>query len=114
MSMDKLADVARRLKEIAHGIRLSDESNHRQLRFEGLLLCDVINELADSVMKVEWKGFKRRYNVRTAEKCCATCKHGLEGHEGECCCKHPYVEDRPSSDCMINSVCDLWEKGSAE
>ena len=112
--MDKLADVARRLKEIAHGIRLSDESNHRQLRFEGLLLCDVINELADSVMKVEWKGFKRRYNVRTAEKCCATCKHSMEWYAVECRCKHPYVEDRSSSDCLINSVCDLWEKGCAK
>lgn len=63
-----------------------------------------------------WEEFQKAHNFRAAEKCCANCKHGEVGYEGECGCFHPLIDtdDRPWYGNMINDVCDLWEqKGGA-
>jgi len=59
-----------------------------------------------------WREFEKAYNVRTTEKCCETCKHGIVGYEGECDCKNPILDESILGDTTwINEVCDLWEKG---
>ena len=38
--------------------------------------------------------FKRHFDVRECEKCCATCKHGVDMcDDGLFWCKHPLVKD---------------------
>ena len=58
--------------------------------------------------------------LRDVEKCCATCKYGEHGWEGEMSCDHPeltYVDEDgcPSkADLGLKiaqyTVCDLWQK----
>lgn len=64
-----------------------------------------------------WAEFKERHNFRLADKCCANCKHGSVGYEGECDCEHPLIDsdERWLLGNMIDDVCDLWErKGCAQ
>lgn len=62
-----------------------------------------------------WREFEKAYNVRLAEKCCASCKHGDVCYEGEANCNHPFVRGELPRGGMIDDVCDLWEKkGGAE
>ena len=59
----------------------------------------------------------RLFVFRMAEKCCANCRYGVEGYEGECDCSHPLVDadERWRMGGTIVNVCDLWErKGGAE
>lgn len=67
--------------------------------------------------------FERIFNVRIAEKCCASCKHSDIEVEGDATCKHPKRNDKgqlskedavstyKTFNVMQSSVCDLWEKG---
>lgn len=64
-----------------------------------------------------WREFQKAHNFRAAEKCCANCKHGEVGYEGECSCFHPLIDtdEHLWSGNMVNDVGDLWErKGGAE
>lgn len=77
-----------------------------------LRVIDVIEgrqPLGDPAPKMTWDDFTKKYNFRQTERCCATCKHGAEGYEGECGCKHPLISDRLLAGGMINDICDLWE-----
>ena len=57
--------------------------------------------------------------LRGVEKCCATCKHGEHGWEGEISCNHPeltYVDEdgcQSKADLGIRiapyTICDLWQ-----
>lgn len=53
--------------------------------------------------------FKEKYLLRQCEKCCATCKHGVDMCDDGCYwCKHPLVKD----DSLYTSesmVCAAWE-----
>lgn len=66
--------------------------------------------------------FEKCFNWRTAEKCCANCKHGEGEYEGYATCYHPkrndggyaYKEGELVSKCFPYNthkcdVCDLWE-----
>lgn len=64
-----------------------------------------------------WAEFREAHNFRKAEKCCANCRYGAEGYEGECDCSHPLVDadERWLMGGTIANVCDLWEReGGAE
>ena len=53
--------------------------------------------------------FKEKYLVRRCEKCCATCKHGVDMCDDGCYwCKHPAVKNESlyTSESM---VCAAWE-----
>ena len=66
--------------------------------------------------------FKRNAHCREVEKCCANCRYGDVGYEGEVDCEHPnleysdeYGDKRMASHCTTDStVCDLWEKREQE
>lgn len=57
-----------------------------------------------------WEEFEKAYNFREADKCCANCKHGRVGYEGECSCVHPFVFHQKLTGNMVHNVCDLWDK----
>ena len=59
-----------------------------------------------------WEEFSKAHNFRLVEKCCANCKHGKIGYEGECECSHPIIDFSGASwtGGTIADVCDLWEK----
>ena len=64
---------------------------------------------------MKWSEFEEKNHVGIVEKCCANCKHGDPGWEGECSCDHPELDDdwdegRYST--SIHFVCDLWERRS--
>ena len=83
---------------------------HHALRSGVDIPCDAEGEMT-------WAEFEKAHNFRAAEKCCANCKYGEVGWEGECGCFHPLVDtdERMWSGNMVNDVCDLWErKGGAE
>ena len=63
-----------------------------------------------------WREFQETHNFRITEKCCMTCKHGLEDYDGECDCRHPLIDadDRWRATDTIANVCDLWERASCE
>lgn len=54
--------------------------------------------------------FRKAYNCRQCEKCCANCRHGIDHmYDGCVDCVHPDVKDEH----MISGtedVCDKWEK----
>lgn len=53
--------------------------------------------------------FRKRYNVREVERCCATCRHGRDlCDDGAYECHHADME----GDYILNfaeDVCDVWE-----
>ena len=61
---------------------------------------------------MKWVDFKKAHKFQMAEQCCANCKHGEEGYEGECGCIHPLVDPDEiwQSGGTIADVCDLWER----
>ena len=63
-----------------------------------------------------WGEFRKAYNFRITDRCCANCEHGAVQYEGECCCRHPLVKNERRTGDMIYWVCDLWEamKGGAK
>lgn len=55
--------------------------------------------------------FRKKFNVRMCEKCCATCRHGRDlCDDGAYNCLHPLIrEEGESILTSAESVCDAWE-----
>jgi len=53
--------------------------------------------------------FKKKFNLRTCEKCCSNCKHGHDlMDEGMSECTHPKM-DGDTIITAMEDVCDVWE-----
>ena len=53
--------------------------------------------------------FKKKHNVRTCGKCCATCKHGRDLCDDDVYnCVHPEM-DGDYAVTFSSYVCDAWE-----
>ena len=69
--------------------------------------------------------FKKSINLRSIEKCCATCKYGFLNAVGDCFCRHPIIIEISDEAVLrrgisnsgygwqmnveTNNVCDKWE-----
>ena len=68
------------------------------------------------------KDFEKKFNYRTADRCCANCKHGENEYEGGATCHHVERFDfGRDADIRIMSynvlqcdVCDAWEAKEAK
>ena len=60
--------------------------------------------------------FEKKYNWRTADRCCLNCKHGEPEYEGVATCSHPERAYEKNGEIYISRhntschrVCDAWE-----
>lgn len=55
--------------------------------------------------------FREKYIVVQCEKCCATCRHGVDLMDYGCYqCKHPSIKDGVQVFTTMSDVCVAWEK----
>ena len=59
----------------------------------------------------KFKEFKKKFNLRKHEKCCATCEFGEIGYDGSMKCCHPEIVGEEYWLSMWQfAVCDAWKK----
>lgn len=73
--------------------------------------------MANEIEIDSYKDFEMKFNYRTADRCCANCKHGENEYDGCCTCRHRERFDLGrdadsrimSYNVMQCNVCDAWE-----